>query len=306
MPDEPDFAELNSGKEVFDDIYNRPDPRAYYRELGRLGYCIPTRAKPVLRAMLGALREAREVPVPTVLDLGCSYGINGAVLKYDLAFEDIARRYEGPAAREAAIAEIIIEDASWFGERAATEPIAVVGVDVADEAVGYARAVGIIDDGIAENLEEAPPSAHAADLIRAADMVATTGCVGYVTERSFEHILEASEDASPPWIASFVLRMFPYDGIARTLDAAGYVTEKLDGLAFAQRRFASAEERAHVIAVVESLGHDTYGLEAEGRHYAEFFLSRPADEAAARPLPELLAAHGPDLLASGVAVPARG
>src|SRR5690606_11532367 len=140
-------------------------------------------------------------------------------------------------------------------------------------------------------------------LIRSADLVASTGCVGYVTERSFGHILEASADAAPPWIASFVLRMFPYDAIARTLEDAGYVTERLDGVAFTQRRFASADERRHVIAAVESMGRDPAGLEAEGRQCAEFFLSRPAAEAAACPLADLFADRAPDLVAAGIAVP---
>src|SRR5690606_29944472 len=109
--------------------------------------------------------------MPTVLDLGCSYGVNAALMKYDLAFDELAERYHDPATAAAATAEVILEDANWFGERTATEPVAVVGMDVAGEAVGYARAVGILDEGIAENLEAAPPSVEAAELIRGADMV---------------------------------------------------------------------------------------------------------------------------------------
>src|SRR5690606_4467511 len=133
MPDACDFAQLNAGKEGFDDIYNQPDPRAYYHALGRLGYAIPTHAKPVLRATPDALCAARGLASPTVLDLGCSYGVNAAHLQCGRGFAELRERYDDPATAPAATAEVILDDASWYGEHAVAAPVTVVGVDVAQE-----------------------------------------------------------------------------------------------------------------------------------------------------------------------------
>jgi carnitine O-acetyltransferase len=74
-----------------------------------------------------------------------------------------------------------------------------------------------------------------------------------------------------------VLRMFPFDEIRNTLDTLGYVTEKVEDQTFLQRRFASNEEKTHVLERLSGLGIDASGLEAEGWYHAEAFISRPAD-----------------------------
>lgn len=284
-----DFGSINDGKESFDDVYNRPDPRAYYRELGGLDYEIPARAKPVFEAVVAAMRETRGIAAPTILDLGCSYGINAALLKYDLELDDLAARYRRPDVAKAPVAEVICRDYEYFHGQRQARDVTVIGVDVAEQAVGYAHAVGILDAAMPENLEDAPPSRALSAALDAVDLVASTGCVGYVTERSFARLLDAAEGEAPPWIASFVLRLFPYDAIARALAKRGLVTERLEGAAFAQRRFASDEERDHALATLRRLGRDPAGLESDGHYYAEFFLSRPADEVLAYPLREIIA-----------------
>src|SRR5690606_29633408 len=90
------YDELNDGKATFDNVYNHPDPRAYFATLGRLGYCIPEQAKPVFGAVIDALKEERGTEVPTVVDIGCSYGVNAALLKYELSIDDLYARYTQP------------------------------------------------------------------------------------------------------------------------------------------------------------------------------------------------------------------
>jgi hypothetical protein len=284
-----DYSTINDGKESFDDVYNRPDPRGYYRELGGLDYEIPARAKPVFEAVVAAEREMRGIDAPTILDLGCSYGINAALLKYDLDLDDLAARYRRPDVATAPVAEVICRDYEYFHRRRPARDVTVIGVDVADQAVGYAHAVGILDAAMPENLEDAPPSRVLSQALDGVDLVASTGCVGYVTERTFEHIIAAADGEAPPWIASFVLRVFPYDAIERTFAKHGLVTERLEGAAFAQRRFASGDERDHALAALRRLGRDASDLESDGHYYAEFFLSRPAEEARAMPLREIIA-----------------
>jgi hypothetical protein len=93
-----------------------------------------------------------------------------------------------------------------------------------------------------------------------------------------------------PWIANFVLRMFPFDAIEETLSEWGYTTEKLHGQTFAQRQFASVEEQEQVLEHLVKRGIDPTGKESEGQLLAEFYLSRPAKEAVAVPLDQLVLA----------------
>ena len=77
-----------------------------------------------------------------------------------------------------------------------------------------------------------------------------------MTEKSFARLLPTLTQGRPPWIANFVLRLFPFDAIEATLNDWGYVTEKLEGQTFVQRRFASADEQEQVL---EQLGDQGIG-----------------------------------------------
>jgi len=136
-------------------------------------------------------------------------------------------------------------------------------------------------------VETLPPRAQ--DELRTVDMVISTGCVGYVTNQTFDKLLPTLAGDRPAWIANFVLRMFPFSPIEKVLCRSGYVTEKLSRKTFPQRRFASSEEMEQVLEKLNDNGVDPSGIEAEGELHAEFFLSRPKDEADKMPLPQLLA-----------------
>ena len=283
------YDELNDGKATFDNVYNHPDPRAYFATLGRLGYCIPEQARPVFETLIGALKEERGTEVPTVVDIGCSYGVNAALIKYDLSIDELYARYAQPQLARLDTGTLLKRDAEFFARQVVRTDVNVVGVDCAEKAVDYAAATGLLDAGVVADLESQLPSPEAAEQLAPADLVISTGCVGYVTDTTFERILSETADQPPlPWVASFVLRMFSYEPIAAALADRGLVTEKLDGATFLQRRFESADEKEHVLRQLEALGVDPAGKEENGFYHAEFFLSRPAKEVAARPLPSIL------------------
>jgi hypothetical protein len=282
------FDAGNAAKANFADIYREPDPRIYFASLGACDYAIPEHAKPVFAALIEALRETREREHLTLLDLGCSYGVNGALLKHGLSLDDLYRHYADMAESDRAA---LVKSDKALVERAETDPaLLVVGLDASLEAVKYATDAGFVDVGVAANLETATPSPAAARMIAPADMVISTGCVGYVTEDTFARILDLTDvfPGPSPWIASFVLRMFPYNPIALTMADHGLVTEKLEGVTFIQRRFADEAEQNEVLKRLDSLGIDPTGHEADGYFHAELYLSRPWDEAAALPLPALI------------------
>lgn len=289
MSEEGEFQEINEVKADMDSIYDQPDPRLYFRELNKLDYEIPSAAKPIVQQLIGHLQGEAHAPVH-VLDIGSSYGINAALLKYDLSMSELYAHWGQKILRDASSADVIDNDRSFFDQLDAAEGIRVTGLDVAENAVSYGAEVGLLDDAIAINLETSPLPDETAGELSSVDLVMSTGCVGYVTEKTFEELLPATSQSGAPWFANFVLRMFPIDPIAESLSDQGYVTEKLAGRTFIQRKFACAGEQAKVLEQLADHGIETCGLEGDGHYHAEFYLSRPARDAAAMPIGELLAA----------------
>ena len=81
MTADAEFEKINEAKANMDHIYDQSDPRAYFRELKKLGYGIPGAAKPIFQKLISHLRH-RPNDTVHVLDLGCSYGVNAALLKH--------------------------------------------------------------------------------------------------------------------------------------------------------------------------------------------------------------------------------
>ena len=288
MTDEPVFEEINETKANMDDIYDQPDPRAYFHELKKVGYTIPNAAKPIFQKLISQ-RRRRQGDIVHVLDLGCSYGVNAALLKHDLSIEDLYEHWGQEKLADATLEEVVERDRRFFADLDESQDIEVIGLDIAENAVVFAEEAGLLDKGITVNLETEPLPVLAEEDLAQIDLVTSTGCVGYVTEKSFDHLLPAITPGRKPWIANFVLRMFPFGAIEESLSDWGYVTEKLDGQTFVQREFASSEEREQVLDQMREKGIDPRGRETEGRLLAEFYLSRPAKDADEMPIERLFA-----------------
>jgi SAM-dependent methyltransferase len=283
------YSSANESKATFDDIYNQPDPRDYFETLSDLGYVIPEQARPVFREVFGALRELREREGTStkVVDLGCSYGINAALLKFGVSMDELEELYLDPGLSDAEPSTVTDRVADWLKRQPVHPFLEIVGLDSAERAVEYATRVGFLDDAVAVDLEEGAPPEDFDERLAKTDAIISTGCVGYVGPRTFEHLLEASGTEPAPWVASFVLRMFPYDRIADRLGEFGLVTEKLEDVTFLQRQFATREEQEEVCERLKTRGIDPTGLEAQGQYHAEFFLSRPPAEVTSLTLDEI-------------------
>jgi len=225
-----------------------------------------------------------------VLDLGCSYGVNAALLKHDLSMPELYDHWGRDSSSEAPSEQVIADDRRFFADLDGQEDITMIGLDPAGAAVAFGEDAGLLDEGLAVNLETEPLPEAAIGELAQVDLVTSTGCVGYVTQRSFERLLPAVTQGRKPWFGNFVLRMFPFDAIEATLEGSGYVTEKLAGRTFVQRRFTSAGEQEQVIDQLRERGIDPTGKETEGHLLAEFYLSRPARDLAAAPIAQLLPA----------------
>jgi SAM-dependent methyltransferase len=279
------FSDINEAKANFDNIYKMDDPRSYFSVLGALDYMIPDIAAPVIRQIL-ARKTQTDGYEPVVLDVGCSYGINAAVQRFPLNFDMLRRRYATREMASLSSGELKLLDRNFYAAWPEKSGAKFIGLDISEPAIGYAKAVGLLEDGIAVDLENGDLSDAQAKIVRPANVLLSTGCIGYVGGKTFRKLVAATE--TPPWVISFVLRMFPYDRLADALAEHGLVTERLAGATFVQRRFRTPGEFESSLANLASRGVDTDGMESEGLFHAELYLSRPAADVREAPLEELV------------------
>ncbi len=264
-----------TGKIVLDDIYNQTTPVPYYTQLSALGYCVPERARPLFQQVIAARRAESGNDAVKIVDVGCSYGVNAALIKHDQSMSGLASFYGEAAKQGMKRDELIAADREIYAEP--DEQTVIVGVDASQNAIDYAVAAGILDDGVAADFETTAPNARQAEQLVDSDLIISTGCYGYISEKTLDHLLDAS-NGSKPWMAHFVLRMFDYDAAVESLNDRGYVTRQI-GLPVRQRRFADDAERAHVLDNLAERGIDPEGREADGWYYAQLHLSCPENEA---------------------------
>lgn len=251
-------------KADFSDVYGQRDPRAYFRTLIPLEYQVPQHALPVVESVL----ERHPGPV---LDVCCSYGINATLLRHDVDLDRLGAHAVEAGRAGLTPEQVIAEDTAWFAARRSHPERRVLGLDVSAPAIDYAVATGVMAAGWAEDLEAGDPSGSLVDGLAGVSLVLCTGGVGYVGPATFDRILTHAPDA---WVLAFVLRVFPYDDVARALAGHGLVTEKLPGT-FPQRRFADTAEAEAAVHDVRLLGLDPTGRETDGWFHAEAYLSRP-------------------------------
>lgn len=282
------FVAINSSKANFDGIYAMEDPREYFSVLGALDYMIPDVAAPVVRQLLEA--RARRYPAARdswVLDVGSSYGINAALHRFPLTFTVLRRRYTRHEIAALSSEELCRLDRHYYASWPDVGVSRFVGLDVSAPAIEYAKRVGLIEHGIAANLEEGGLRPRDARALAHVGVVLSTGSVGYVTEKTYETILDALPTPAP-WIVSFVLRMFPYDSFAAAFAEHGLVTERLASAVFVQRRFRDLAEFERSLAELDARGIDTSAFESDGLLHAELYVSRPRSDVQAAPLESIV------------------
>jgi hypothetical protein len=204
-----------------------------------------------------------------------------------LTFRTLRRRYTHHEIAALSSEELRRLDSHFYASWPDMGIAHFVGLDVSAPAIEYARRVGLIEHGIAANLEES--CLHARDIRAIANVgvIVSTGSVGYVTEKTFETILDALPTPAP-WIISFVLRMFPYDSFAAAFAEHGLVTERLASAVFVQRRFRDLAEFEFSLAELGARGIDTSAFESDGLLHAELYVSRPRSDVQAAPLESIV------------------
>lgn len=263
-----------TGKLALGHIYTHPDPRPYFSTLRALDYRIPELARPYFMRLIREYRESMGAGPPHVLDVGCSYGINAALLKCGATMDELYDHYCGRGAQALTRSALLARDRDLLAQcRNRSAVTRFVGLDSSRPALSYALAAGFIDAAVHADLEVRDPTEQERDQLAGADLVISTGAIGYVSHRTISRVVAAHGERRP-WMAHFVLRMFPFEPVAESLAGAGYETVHVDRV-FRQRRFASPEEQAQVLDTLSTAGVDPRGLEDDGWLYAQLYVSRP-------------------------------
>ena len=257
----------NTGKTVFDDIYQSPDPRAYCREMQRLDYVVPAEAKPFFHSLIDNYRQHhpdRRDKSLIILDLGCSYGINGALLRLDIPLQDLYQHYQDRD--QLSPDQLILEDKNTFQQRSQERNLQIVGLDISQPALDYAESTGMLQESICVNLETDQLNDHEANLLGQVDCIISTGCIGYITTTTLEKVLQACK-TKKPWMAHCVLRMFALDEYLQLFQYYGYSIE-MESEPVRQRKFASLAEQQQVKERLDQMGINRRGYEDQGSLYA--------------------------------------
>jgi hypothetical protein len=273
-------------KADFNSIYNRPDPVAYYGTLGELDYEIPQHGAEVFEKVIASY--PCEAPPLTVLDVCCSYGVGGALLKSDLTLSDLYRHYRQNSEFSDDVDALVRSDKRLLDAHRRPNPPRIVGLDIAEHAIDYAVRSNCLDAGFADDLENGTASPDLLKELGAVDLITTTGGIGYVSAKTFTQLIDAAPDTA--WVAAFCLRAYDYRPIADLLTQRGYITERATA-GFRQRRFADAEEQRWAVEQIQGSGLSADGMESTGWYYADFYLSRPSGTPGAA-VDELLGSSG--------------
>lgn len=265
-------SQLNVHKANFFSVYNEKTPHAYFAKMQALEYQIPENAKPQINAIIEEIKSYRGGFV-SILDLGCSYGVLSALIRFDFHLDTLYRRYR----RSTVPSTSQKNEVMWYADRPKRDDVRFYGIDVSPNAINFAMIVGLLDGGVAVDLEDSATSVDALSALPTeVDLIVSTGCVGYITEVTFNKLLRHLSADHPPIIANLVLRAFDYSGIKEVLAQHGFETFKVPSATFVQRRFQDPNEQARILSLLRGAGVQNGRAsfpEEDGYYHAELFVS---------------------------------
>jgi len=272
------YEHENDAKATFDDVYVQPTPHAYVQKMAVHGYQIGEQARPYCYEATQLLNELNSDAWPVqMLDLGCSYGMASAFLKYGCSFDEIVAFFASRAPTEfRACAEVT---RMWLNVAPPACDIRCVGLDSSEPAVTFALKAGLLDGGIAKNYEDpaVQPSKSDIEWFRSCNLLVSTGAIGYVTEESLRKILPHLGKDHPtkhgPFAVVTILRMFDSGPIVRCFEEAGLTMVRVPGIRLPQRNFADEREREGVLNILHEEGVKTNGFEDEGKLFADLYVA---------------------------------
>ncbi|MFC1783905.1 hypothetical protein ACFL02_10045 [Planctomycetota bacterium] len=278
----------NQAKACFDYVYTAPTPHDYIAMMAKNGYEIGEQARPYCIAAAELLKEHTEDAWPVqMLDIGCSYGMGSAFVKYGCSFDEMVAFFSTRAPKDPQAACEAMR--AWINVTPTPHDVRCVGLDSSKPAIRFAIRAGLLDGGIARDFEnpEITPNAEECSWLRSCNLLISTGAIGYVTDRTMAHVVRHAGKDHPsefgPLAVLTIIRMFDATPIRDVFERHGLRYEKVPGIMLPQRRFTDRNERKDVLKVLHDKGIDTSEWEDQGRQFAELFIAAKPDN-----FPELL------------------
>lgn len=262
---------------IFDDTYDQPDCRAYFRMLRALGYSNHAHAVPVFRAVLAELARVRGLENPNVFDFASSYGIVSALMKHQISADAFLDRYTDPTLENLTAEDMQAADIAWLaGLPFNSQKARFSGIDVASNAIRYAQGIGLFASGFSEDIQTNAPSPNLAACLAETDLIVECGSVAHLMPAALDRMLTAA--TRNPWLVTSPVRGNERKEAFEIMQDHGLVVETLGLPPFPHRRFENMDEQARAIAIARSAGHETDGFETTGAFFAQIYIARPADE----------------------------
>lgn len=235
-----------------------------------LDYVLPKQSMPTFSNLFEKYRKQFEKQTVNVLDIGSSYGINSALLKYNIQLDDLYDRYTCVKTQNLSVDELLLRDKNKYTSLS-NNKLKITGLDVSKEALEYGHKCGLLDDIIVANLEENNINKTQAKQISQIDCIISSGCFGYITTNTLEKIISVCHP-NKPWMAHCVLRIFSLKPLIELLEKHNYDV-KISKSLIPQRRFASKQEQEQAIKRLDDLDIDPSGFEDTGWFYAYIIIA---------------------------------
>ena len=264
-------------KKDFTDIYTQDSPCSYLKEMDRLDYDISDSTKPLYNSIIEKLEETSSSSI-NILDLGSSYGINSALIKYNLTMSELNDFYLNGT-------EPTIKKTKEFYEKCTSnDNINFYQIDISEEALKFSEDMNLCERGMNVDLE-----AEKLDLLGSfpkIDLVIATGCIGYIGYKAFANLLKVIKNRQSNYIKSkkeyvapifafSILRMFDMEDIEEVFEMHDYSIVKSDIKPIRQRNFSDPKEKDQTISILHDMKINTEKYEDDGNFYADFYIAKP-------------------------------
>lgn len=256
-------------KKDFSDIYTKKYPAPYLEEMNHVEYRIPDQTKPLYKHLTERLGNHLKRSI-NILDLGSSYGINSALLNYELIMSELNDFFIQQNPRPS-----IKEVQDFFDELPGKNPnLKFYLVDTSSPALEFAEKAGLCEGSFCVNMEKEPLPSEFKLTLSNIDLIISTGCIGYIGWKSFEKMFESIDDQNSSTIFAFtVLRMFHMDEIEKVFKKNNFELIKTKIGPLKQRQFYNEEEMKKTVDLLGRRNVDTHGLEDTGYYFADFYVA---------------------------------
>ncbi|MEM7224654.1 MAG: hypothetical protein AAF495_16870 [Pseudomonadota bacterium] len=266
---EPEHAFKTSTE--FQEVYDLADPSAYFQALAPLNYRMPQVTCDVLRHLAPTLRDAFGAERLQVLDFGCGFGVNGALLTHRVSLEEIYAHFAQETSN-------LARDQAFFQPRRQADPgFEVGGLDIAEQALAYGRALGFLGTVFSDDATDGPIVPPLADYLAGTHVIIETGAVFEALMPAVDNLLGACDPARRPWVLASPRPDVDSRLLLQVFQRHGYTFQTCNRRPISYRKMLGATEREDAIRIIEARGDDSAALLKDGWFHVDLVLARPAD-----------------------------